>query len=251
MATIDTPPRSQYNRNLSFVLKGGGSDVSITLPIKPSEFEIGAPARVTTTQTLQGVYQDFGGMGVQTIRYHGNTGWRRRVLSNNLDGFEVFKRLYKDFYMEYHRRISGISNPQSIQVLIIDDLYDEVYVVSLDDFQGTKNKSSPLLYSYTISMTVQNTQANGRKTVDLTDISMPSVGLNKNQIPIAFGALLGIVKTWDKTQFRQYKVVKGDNLDKISKAYFNTTSRAKDIAQLNGIASPYIFNPGKILSIPW
>jgi hypothetical protein len=251
MTDINVPPRSQYNRNLSFILKGGGPEVSITLPIKPSEFETDTPARVTTTQTLQGVYQDFGGLGVQTIRYIGNTGWRRRTLSNNLDGYEVFKKLYEKFYLEYHRRISGISNPRSIEFLVVDDLYDNVYAVSLDDFQATKSKSSPLLYNYTISMTVQNTKANGRTGVDLTDVSLPSVGLDANQVPIAFSDLLVAAGTWDNRQFRTYKVVIGDNLQKISQSFYNTTNRAMDIAVMNKIVPPYIFNPGTILTIPW
>lgn len=245
------PPRSQYDRNISFLLKGNGPDVSLTLPINPDEFDTSTPARVTTTQTLQGVYQDFGGIGVQTIRYQGNTGWRRRYLSENMDGFEVFKKLYEDFYLEYHRRVSTAIDPNDVQCMVIDDLYDKVYIVSMDDFQASKSKSKPLIYNYTIPMTVQNTDTNTRTPVDLSDLSLPSVGLDENQIPIAFSDLLARSGTWDIRTFRQYTVVSGDNIKLISFLYFGTSARDVDIALMNNLTPPYIFNAGTILTIPW
>lgn len=251
MAFPTTPPRSQYDRNITIRLSGGGPDVVFTFPIKPGEFQLEHPARVTTTQTLQGIYQDFGGLGIQSITYQGNTGWRRRALSGNMDGFECFKFLYENIYIEYHKRISASSDPEDIECLVIDDLYDKVYRVSIDDFKGSKSKSGPLLYSYVIPMTVQKTTPNDRKPADLTDISVPSTALDPNYAPIVLADAINSVFYWDISQFRQYTVQSGDSLESISYQFFGTTDRALDIAYANGIQAPYVFDPDVILIIPW
>jgi hypothetical protein len=250
-----TPPRSQYDRNLTFKLTGGGSDVTFTFPIKPDEFQVQTPARVTTTQTLQGVYQDFGGLGVTTLTYQGNTGWRKRTMNGGIyDGFETFKMLYEQIYTEYHKRLSSNADPTTIKCLVIDDLYDQTYEVSIDDFQGTKSKSNPLLYYYTVRMTVQNTQPNGRAPINLTGIApdIPSVQYDpETQVPFAMNEVLNGVSIWGPTQIRYYIVQSGDSLESISTDYFGSPSRWKDIADANGIQPPYIFNPGVRLIIPF
>jgi hypothetical protein len=258
MAFPSTPPRTQYDRNLTIRLSGGGSTVVFTFPIKPSEFNIDHPARVTTTQTLQGVYQDFGGLGVPTITYQGNTGWRRR--SNNdangeLDGFGCFRKLYDDIYKEYHNRISASDDPADIECLVIDDLYDTAYQVSLDDFQATKSKANPLLYNYVIRMTVQSMGSRDLGYVrgkDLTEL--PAVSLDANNIPLSLSEVLnnaGVYMPYAEGSFRHYTVLSGDNLESISFMYFGTKNKAMSIANLNGIASPFMFDPGISLLIPW
>lgn len=251
MAFSTVPPRSQYNRNLTFRLSGGGETVTFTFPIKPSEFQLEHPARVTTTQTLQGVYQDFGGLGVKSITYQGSTGWRRRALSDYMDGYECFQFLYKKIYMEYHKRISASTDPSTIECLVMDDLYEEVYRVSLDDFKGSKSKASPLLYSYVIPMTVQSESATDRGAADLTDISLPSTALNPDYAPIVIADAVNSIFYWDVMKFRQYTVQSGDNLESISYLYYGTRNRAVDIANANGIQPPYMFDPNIILFIPW
>lgn len=248
----DRAPRTQYNRNLTFRLTGGGSTVVFTFPIKPGEFTSDTPARVTTTQTLQGVYQDFGGLGIQTLRYQGNTGWRQTrngADNSDMDGFQCFKMLYNDVYREYHNRISASTDPNDIELLLIDDLYEVTYRVSIDDFQATKSKSSPLLYNYAISMTVQSTDTNTRDAKDLT--KLPSVALDASYIPLSMSDYLNDCATYDNSLYRLYTVQSGDSLQSISFLYFGTKDRAMSIANLNRIAPPYIFNAGTILMIPW
>lgn len=251
MAFYGAAPRTQYDRNLTIKLTGGGPDVVFTFPIKPSEFNSETPARVTTTQTLQGVYQDFGGLGVQSLSYQGSTGWRRRALNNFMDGFECFQTLYEKIYLEYHKRISASSDPNDIQCLVIDDLYDKVYVVSLDDFRASKSKSSPLLYNYTIPMTVQSSSDNGRLGADLSDVSVPSTALNPDYAPVVLVDALNGVYLYDPGVFRQYVVQSGDSMQSIAYQFFGTTDKAKDIADANSIAPPYVFDPGLVLVIPW
>lgn len=251
MPFSSSPPRTQYDRNLTIRLTGGGNDVIFTFPIKPGEFQSDHPARVTTTQTLQGVYQDFGGLGIRSLTYQGSTGWRRRALSDYMDGFECFKKLYQDIFTEYHSRISASSDPNDIQCLVIDDLYDEVYVVSIDDFQATKSKSSPLLYSYVMKMTVQSSSENDRDPTDISDLILPSVGLDPSSVPIKLNEMFNGVYIWDISRFRQYTLQLGDSLESVSFMFFGTTSRWRDIANANAVISPYIVETGTTLIIPW
>lgn len=249
---MPTPPRTQYNRNITFRLTGGGPPVVFTFPIKPSELQISSPARVTTTQTLEGVYQDMGGLGVTTIRIQGNTGWRRTTNgadNNGMDGFESMKMLYKDVYQEYHRRISSSVNPEDVELLLIDDIYDEVYKVSMDDFQPSKSKSNPLLYNYVIPMTVQDAQPNGREPKDLTQL--PSVALDSDYIPIAMSEVLNDLAQYAPETYRLYTVQSGDSMQSISYAYFGIATRDWEIMQINDIPPPGVVEAGTVIKIPW
>ncbi|UOF90759.1 LysM peptidoglycan-binding domain-containing protein [Fodinisporobacter ferrooxydans] len=245
-----SPPRSQYDRNLTFRVVGGGPTVSFTFPIKPEEFQMSHPARVTTTQTLQGVYQDFGGLGVQTLTYQGHTGWRRHTNFTNYDGFQVFQSLYKNIYTEYHKRKQdNFATPDLVYALVIDDLFDTVYRVSLDDFQATKSKSKPLLYYYQLHMTVKFTSVNNRDPVDY--LGLPNVKqLGFNQVAAGASGAVKAVSTYTTNATRTYKVQSGDSLWTIAVNYYGDGTRDKDIALANGIQPPYTIYPGTILTIP-
>jgi hypothetical protein len=246
------PPRTQYNRNLTFRLVGGGSPVVFTFPIKPGELELTTPARVTTTGTLQGVYQDFGGIGVRTLRIQGHTGWRRKVNgadNSGMDGFECFQMLYKSIYREYHRRIVAAPNVDDIKLMLIDDLFDFTYVVSMDDFQASKSSSKSLLYNYVIPMTIQELGTNGRDGSDLEGLR--SVAMDANNIPIALREVLNSAAQLGQKEYRHYVVQRGDSLQSISYMYFGTRSKDTTIAALNHIVLGAVIEYGTILKIPW
>lgn len=235
-------PRTQYDRNLTIRIVGGGPLVSLTFPIKPKELQRDTPARISTTQTLQGVYQDMGGLGVTTLVYQGHTGWRRRSPDGLFDGFETFQRLYKNIYEEYHRRIENTGSPDSVQCLVIDDLYETVYNVSLDDFQATKSVSGPLLYNYTIHMTVKSTSVDSNAPVDYS--GLPNDPLNR------LVDAANIASSHQSASGRTYKVQSGDSLWTIAQMYYGDGSQYTKIAKANGIMPPYTIYAGQILSIP-
>jgi nucleoid-associated protein YgaU len=243
------PPRSQYDRNLTFRVVGGGPVASLTMPIKPQEFQSDHPARVTTTQTLQGVYQDFGGLGVRTLTYQGHTGWRRRVQYQTMDGFDVFMSLYNNIYVEYHRRKeANTSDPSAVYALVIDDLYDTVYRVSLDDFQASKSRSNPLLYYYTLRMTVITTSVDTREAEDL--LGLPSVQVNASQISNRVSYVQNIVSQYTQPSNRSYMVQSGDSLWSIAVQFYGDGNQFRKIAQANSIQPPYTIYPGQVLTIP-
>jgi hypothetical protein len=252
MADPFSPPRTQYNRNLTIRIEGGGPTDSFTFSIKPGEFQSDHPARMSTTQTLQGVYQDFGGMGVQKLVYQGHTGWRRLAPNAPHDGFEVFKALYNETYLSYHKRIQAANDPSEIKCTVIDDLYDTVYIVSLDDFQATKSKSSPLLYHYTLRMTVisdETGKTKPRDPVDYVGLSFANSSAYDaiRDLLLKASDALSIINKYKLQALISYQVKQDDSLQSIAVLY-NVDPLL--IAQLNGLQPPYIFNAGTILSIP-
>lgn len=240
------PPRTQFNRNLTIRLVGGGPTDSFTFPIKPGEFQSDHPARMSTTQTLQGVYQDFGGLGVQRLTYQGNTGWRRRAPNAPYDGFEVFKALYNQTYKEYHRRMQAADDPSQVKCYVIDDLYDTVYEVSLDEFQATKSRTTPLLYHYTLRMTVISSDNSNRDPNDYLGVP---VQINDSTITAdSISRALQTLNQYFGMAPRSYLVQSGDSLQSIAQSYGVDPLK---IAQANGLQPPYIFNPGIVLNIPY
>jgi LysM repeat protein len=242
----DNSPRTQYNRNLTIRLEFRGQLAdSFTFPIKPGEFQSDHPARVTTTQTLQGVYQDFGGLGVQKLTYQGNTGWRRRAPNAPHDGFEVFQALYKETYLRYHQLIQEANDPSEVKCLVIDDLYDTVYEVSLDDFKATKSRSTPLLYNYTIPMTVITSSSSQRQAVEYE--KLPVLNNNPEEIARAVQYAIEQVSLYHVASPLGYKVQSGDNLESIA-IMFRVDKLS--IVTANALQSNFTLIPGQILVIP-
>ncbi|KIL42085.1 hypothetical protein SD70_02560 [Gordoniibacillus kamchatkensis] len=241
------PPRTQFNRNLTIrLLKKGTLVDSFTFPIKPGEFQSDHPARMSTTQTLQGAYQDFGGLGVQKLTYQGHTGWRRRAPNAPNDGFEVFQALYNQTYKQYHKLMQEADDPSQVSCLVIDDLYDTVYEVSLDDFQAIKSRSTPLLYHYILHMTVINTQQKARDPKDYLGLQ---VQINDQMITAdTINQALQSLIQYGGTAPRTYLVQRDDSLQSIAKSYGVDPLK---IVQANGLQPPYIFNPGIVLNIPY
>lgn len=242
-------PRTQYNRNLTIRLQLVDSLVdSFTFPIKPGEFQFDHPARMSTTQTLQGVYQDFGGLGVQKLTYQGHTGWRPLGANAPNDGFAVFQALYKQSYKQYHQLMQTADDPSQVKCLVIDDLYDTVYDVSLDDFQATKSKSTPLLYNYVLRMTVKSTQPNGRDPIDYL---VQSKGVNATAGFVNDAILTA--SNYQSQQTRTYQTVSGDTFKTIAQQFAKTNSPVtpEQIAKANGYQNLNTnFTGGQVLIIP-
>jgi len=248
MAQTVVAPRSQHDRNLTIRIYGsGGPMTQLTFPIKPKEFQRDTPARVSTTQTMQGVYQDFGGLGVTTLIYQGNTGWRRRPPHPTVDGFGVFQALYQGIYLEYHARIQRVGDPEKVHCIVIDDLYDTVYRVSLDDFQATKSVSETLMYNYALHMTVIATSQDARSPIDYSGLPILSAGNIPNRVQNA----LKTTGQYQPVSARTYIVKSGDSLWTIAVQYYSDGTQDKKIARANGIIPPYTIYAGEKLTIPY
>lgn len=153
-------PSSQKSavRPISFLLQdlSNGNDLtSVPLNIRPADLTRVEPSRASVQQTLGGAWLDNWGPGVRQVNINGNTGWRG---SNYEDGMEVFKTLNNAVFKSWHEKrrlaIAAGRDPELIQLIFADLLDDFVYVVAPMNFTLRRNKQSPLLMQYQISMLV-------------------------------------------------------------------------------------------------
>lgn len=236
-------PQTGPGKGVSFRLSGGGAPTNLTLPINPEEAQRSSPARITTTQTLGGIFQDIDGIGLQTIMLQGTTGWRGK---NGIDGMLYMEKLYKEIYEEYYRRVKRGTIPE---LLLIDGVNNYTYKVTMDDFQLQRSRSEPLLFRYTIPMTIVQNMNDPPDPNDEED-PVPSVPpAVKNPTPTVQKA----VQTSQKHQPspRKYKVKSGDTLSGISKKFYGTVSKYHMLAQVNHIKNPNLIFIGQILTIPY
>lgn len=231
---------SQENKTVSFRLSGGGPTISLTLPINPDEVQLEHPARVTTTQTLGGIYQDVDDLGVQSLTLHGNTGWRTKK-QTGMDGLQAAQFLYKEIYKGYYSRLKASKN---VQLLLINNVDGYTYKVSMTDFQMMRSKSGPLLFLYTAYITA------------LQDISMatpsPTDSVQKEASNVtkmlSSGITTGMIRQTSKV--KTYKVVNGDTLTGISLKFYGSTAYVNQLAQANHITNPRLIYINQILVIP-
>jgi len=148
---------NQKNLQISFALDDGNGNVSfMTLPIKPEELTRTEPNRVTTQQTLDGVFIDEFGRGLTTISISGNTGWGQ---GTRPAGDLMFLKLRDEFIHEWgnqrRKRIDAGQDPNFVRLIFIDAL-NGPYVADVvpTQFVLRRSKSQPLLYLYNISLTV-------------------------------------------------------------------------------------------------
>lgn len=157
-----TAPRSQKAeiRPIGFLLQDLGNrsnDLSwVRFNIRPEELTVSEPSRVSVQQTLGGAWLDNAGPGVKVVTLSGTTGWRARY--GEEDGHSLFKRLNKVVYADWHAKrnaaIEAGNNPDNIQLVLVDELDELVYVVAPMSFQLRRNKNRPLLMQYQILLNV-------------------------------------------------------------------------------------------------
>lgn len=228
---------------MTFRLTGGGPLESLTLPINPEELQRDHPARITTTQTLGGAYQDIAGPGVAQLTLQGTTGWRGRP-GTNMDGTQYAQHLYHYIYQEYLKRVT--LNPNQTELLLINGIDGYAWKVSMDDFQMTRSRSEPLLYRYMIPMTpLQDMSGAPGPTVDTVQQTV------QNSItPNAQHALSLINQVTQPSPQRTYKVQSGDSLWSIAQNFYGDGTKDQLIAQANHLQSPYVLQVAQILIIP-
>ena len=156
-----TPPTSQRSglRPISFVLDNGGSIGSpVILKVRPEDLTRNEPARATVNQTLGrevSGWVDHFGEGLPSVSISGHTGWRD-VAGSGVDGARAFDQLNQlvahDFPAAKQAAIDRGSDPADVKLLFVDMLDDFAWSVVPTTFTLRRNKSSPLLYRYNISL---------------------------------------------------------------------------------------------------
>lgn len=161
MATTN-PPRSQKadERPMAFRLENGaGGDTTVPLVIRPEDLDHSETALETAIPTLGGAFIDNFGPGLASIKISGTTGWGS---NGRKSGFDAFKELHDAVWTEWHasrkRAVEEGRSPLDVKLTFIDDLDELCFLVSPGAFSLRRNKSSPLLMRYSISMTVLSDQ---------------------------------------------------------------------------------------------
>lgn len=196
-------PRSQRagRRPISFLLDAGGIiSAPVTLVLRPEDLTRNEPARATVNQTLGrnvSGWVDHFGEGLPSLTISGHTGWRD-IAGSGTDGAAAFEALNKlvvrDFPAARQVAIDAGLNPAGVKLLFVDLLDDFAWSVVPMQFTLRRNKSSPLLYRYNISMQAVDT------SVDSLDAIMPffgTVSAGLTALDRAIGTIEGFVETVD------------------------------------------------------
>lgn len=128
----------------------------VRLNVRPEELSVQEPSRATVQQTLGGAWLDNYGPGIKTVNISGHTGWRPTY--GEEDGFALFKRLNNTVFQQWHaKRAAAIAagrDPDMVQLVLVDELDELVYLVAPMSFNLRRNKARPLLMQYQIALTV-------------------------------------------------------------------------------------------------
>lgn len=164
-------------RPISFLLDQGGVIGSpVTLVLRPEDLTRNEPARATVNQTLgRNVtgWVDHFGEGLPSVSISGHTGWRD-VAGSGMDGAGAFEALntlvVHDYPAARQAFIDMGLDPSSVKLLFVDMLDNFTWSVVPTQFTLRRNKSSPLLYRYSMNLQAVDT------TVDTPLIALPFFG---------------------------------------------------------------------------
>jgi hypothetical protein len=137
--------------------RGGGSDAIFYFPVPPSQIQITTTERVQTIQTLDGVFADDLGDGIIEMRLQGTFGYgRQRTTDADRTGLENFQRIMTLI----RQRLIDIkgSDPNTHAIKFVDTQHRIILRCVMPEFQALMDSQRPLISSYSMSLTVIETQ---------------------------------------------------------------------------------------------
>lgn len=187
-------------RPISFLLQdlSNGNDLtSVPLVIRPGDLTRVQPSRASVQQTLGGAWLDNFGPGVNQLNISGHTGWRGSMAE---DGMAVFKKLNNTVFTAWHEKrrlaIEAGRDPEQVQLIFADLLDDFVYVVAPMAFTLRRNKQSPLLMQYQISMLVLSEDLVGLKDGLRPPATLPNLDIAVPEALKMLREILGKLRSW-------------------------------------------------------
>ncbi len=187
-------------RPISFLLQdlSNGNDLtSVPLVIRPGDLTRVEPSRATVQQTLGGAWLDNFGPGIRQVNISGHTGWRGGLAE---DGMAAFKKLNNTVFTGWHEKrrlaIKAGRDPERVQLIFADLLDDFVYVVAPMSFTLRRNKQSPLLMQYQISMLVLSEDLVGLKESLRPPATLPNVDIAVPEALKMLREILGKIRGW-------------------------------------------------------
>jgi hypothetical protein len=154
-----TTPSSQKasDRPIGFRLENGvtGQIQFLRLNIRPTDLRRSEPALQTPIPTLGGAWLDDWGVGLSQIVIAGHTGWRGGV---SLDGGAQFHLLRDTIWVGWHKQradaVAQGQSPDKVRLIFVDTLDGITAVVAPGSFSLNRSRSQPLLFQYSLAMTV-------------------------------------------------------------------------------------------------
>lgn len=265
----------------------GGPYNNLQLPANPDQ-DIQQDIRVSTTQTLYGVYFDDYGLGIPMLTLSGDSAWSSpKGMYNGLpiNGYQTVQHLYQDILQRYFQLEQNKSNPQDAELLIFDYTTNSAWSVKPvpPGMTLSRNKSSPMTYAYTLRLAIIRdlikdpsspdfAHNDPVKTLVVGTTSTPASSASINQAaminnlaanaaskatpstqstPSAVSNAISGAKAVRQAPTRTYTVVSGDTLWAIAKYFYGDGSLWYLILNANSIIkNPNLIFPGQILTIP-
>ncbi len=237
----------------------------LVLPVNPGR-QINKNFRVTAIQTIDSVFTDDYGVGLQSLSLTGTTAFQSAQGNFNgsyVDGNTALLHLEQDIINYYFSQETAGPTPQGMKMEIYDNAFGKSWQVKpMGNLQISRTPQSPMTANYSIQFLVLSDLIGGFN-VDVSVISDPvkkAVSNPQNTQSTAKKATKSVkssTKAASQAKPFIYTVASGDNLWDISKRFLPTyasnaaiESEVKAIASLNHIANANLIFPGQRLTIP-
>jgi hypothetical protein len=160
-AQLEDSDRAREIRAYTLEYIGPSEDIMLTLPLNPQQFSMVEPSRNSVQQTLAGQYVEEWGPGMRQFSIDGHTGYAVKDTYDGqtwdgYTGFQELVRLMRVYYKDARANAIGRGGAREPQQLILhiweEDEHWQV-VPTGDALRRTRSAQSPLLFSYSLSLT--------------------------------------------------------------------------------------------------
>ena len=144
--------KDRLDYGFTFEYVHGNDRRHITLFVNPEEFNQQEPGRINVTQTRGGAFVDYFGPGLYTITMRGVTGYHERQVGKSKVSGHIHFLQVREMWREW-MKVTQI-DPKITEMRFYNWADQEYYKVAITNFQLMRNVQRPLLYQYSIQMTV-------------------------------------------------------------------------------------------------
>lgn len=232
----------------------------LVLPVNPDQ-TLSRDVRVTVVQTVDGLYTDDFGFGIQTLSLSGTSAWNSpqgRYNGQHVDGNTAIKRLYYDI-VEYYFSQEQANTPMFMR--LYDDAVGQAWVVKpITSVQLSRTSQSPVTVNYKLPLVVLQDLMGSYTATKVPDPVVSTfqtpkqlVSHTKKKIDTATASLAAIRQTPDIV----YIVQSGDTLNTIAQHFLPSTATTAEVRRfvdqitaLNRLGNPNLIFPQEVLRIP-
>jgi len=251
--------------------KATGERNHITLFINPEEFTVTEPARITVTQTKGGAFVDHFGQGLKQVTIRGTTGFNPpQPLSyqEKISGHEHFIQLRK-LIRDWQDKAKDPATSKNHIMRFYNWSDQEYWDVAVTQFTLLRAVGRPLLYQYTIVMTVLQDMEKSVRTMDTGFEEVPifdylldperrvpivaaKLGNETNYLNNIFNKLMDITGLSSGTQTWGPLIAKGAEVfDTVSGVYRTITSVIQEVDDVTRTLGMYVDGVTSFINTPF